>query len=259
MRPKGTRKGVALVLLLQVICLLLTQARAAWLAFVGSVSLFLLLTTLQRPLRHRLLMLASFWLVSATLFIVLNQFVFSPYTRASQPLPSSQASGAELRAESVNRRFIIWRSTLRLIPERWLLGYGPETFLTTFAAHYPPGSLYDGTDVIIDDPHNLLLEHLFAVGLLGLTTFIIVCARLYAMLFRTFCHNPNKRIQLLAAALLSAASAFLIQAQFNPDVDRADGTLLACLGPQRRLYTFESHHPERSRFASISRLGMREK
>lgn len=58
--------GMALVLLLQVICLLLTQARAAWLAFVGSTSLFLLLAAHHRPLRHRLLILVSFWLVSAS-------------------------------------------------------------------------------------------------------------------------------------------------------------------------------------------------
>ena len=55
------------------------------------------------------------------------------------------------------RRLIIWRAAWPLIAERPLLGYGLETFVTVFNSRHPPGLFYDGTDALVDAPHNQLL------------------------------------------------------------------------------------------------------
>jgi len=215
-RGYGWSLRYTLVLILQVICLLLTWARAAWLSFLGGCLVFLCLLAWRW----------RSWVLLAISIVVLiaGSWLFALMNHTSLPrqaINDSRSSGPsfdELRTASVDRRFIIWRSTLTLIPARWLLGYGPETFVTIFSSRYPPGSLYEGTDVLVDDPHNLILNQLMAIGLVGLLAFLEIIVRFYGTVFDAFSRGMNRWIEAITAATLGSATAFLIQAQFNPQV-----------------------------------------
>jgi O-antigen ligase len=208
----------ALVLSLQIACLLATLARAAWLGFLGGCTAFLWLLALRRrnwrPAAASLPVLA----VGLLLFALMSG-VWTPQPADVEYGEHAQGPAFhELRAESLDRRRIIWQSTLELIPERWILGYGPETFEMVFSSRYPPGSLYEGTDVIVDDAHNLFLGQMMDTGVIGtLTLGWLIVAFLVTMLnaLRT---TENRYTQTIVAALLGSGTAFLIQAQFNPDV-----------------------------------------
>jgi O-antigen ligase len=106
---------------------------------------------------------------------------------------------------------------LPLIAERPLLGYGPESFVQVFNERYPPGSLYDGSDVIVDDPHNLFLELLMATGLVGMLAWLALLGTLAWQIHRRW-RSASSRRQLSVAACLSGLVAYLVQAQFTPDV-----------------------------------------
>ncbi len=216
--PTGQVAGArrfGLILFLQVACLALTLARGAWLGLtVGCVSLLVLLAIRWRERR--------FWL-AATLALAIGGVVFAALTFVRLPAGGQQATAAgmsypELRVESAWRRSVIWQHALALAPQRWPLGYGPATFQQVFASHYPAGTLYQGADAVVDDPHNLLLERLLATGLLGLAAYAGVVAAFYgtglALLRRSF----NRRHDALLAAALASVAAYLTQAQFNPDV-----------------------------------------
>jgi O-antigen ligase len=217
LRPvDGTQRlRYTIILLLQMSCLLLTQARAAWLGFTVGCLLFLALLA-RRWRSWPLVASFMFVLVAGSLFFVrMSGAVAANATEVSQ---SQAPSFSELREASADRRIIIWQNTLRLIPARWLLGYGPETYLSVFSSHHPPGTLYDGKDALVDDPHNLLLDQLMAVGVVGFLAFVWTIVRFYRVALRTFGREKNRWGETTVAAILASATAFLVQAQFTPDV-----------------------------------------
>ncbi|MCB0204428.1 MAG: O-antigen ligase family protein [Anaerolineae bacterium] len=212
--PPASRRFL-LILLLQVACLLLTLARGAWLGLtVGCVVLLAVLAIRWRERR--------FWLAAAVALAVggavLIALTFVHLPAGSQQAISAEITYPELRTESALRRNVIWQHALALVPARWPLGYGPATFEQVFSVHYPPGSLYQGTDVVVDDPHNLLLERLLATGFLGLAAFTAVIIAFCKTAAEAWRRRPGRSVDILVAAAVASVAAYLVQAQFNPDV-----------------------------------------
>lgn len=204
-----------IILMLQVVCLALTLARGAWMGLtVGCVSLLVLLAIRWRKRR--------LWL-AAGLALAFGTAVLAALTFVRLPAGAQQASAAgmsypELRVESAWRRRIIWQHALALVPQRWPLGYGPATFQPVFSNHYPPGTLYQGSDAVVDDPHNLLLERLLATGVLGLVAYGSVVIAFYRAGLAHWRRPADRWRDALAAAALASVAAYLTQALFNPDV-----------------------------------------
>jgi putative inorganic carbon (HCO3(-)) transporter len=220
-RHGGARLRYILVLVLQVTCLLLTLARGAWLAFLGGFLVFLWL--LARRWRSWALLAISMivLLVGIWLFVSMNKIGLPQWTmrKTANVSQDSGLSFAELRTASVQARMIIWKGTLSLIPARSLLGYGPETFAAVFSSHYPPElAPFEGPDVVVDDPHNLILDQLAATGIVGLLAFLCVIAGFYRITLGAFSRAMGRPTEATLAAILGSATAFLIQAQFNPDI-----------------------------------------
>ncbi|MEI2692400.1 MAG: O-antigen ligase family protein [Anaerolineae bacterium] len=204
-----------IILILQVVCLALTLARGAWLGLtVGCVVLLALLAIRWRERR--------FWL-AAGLALIIGAVVLAALTFVRLPAGSRQAAAAgmsypELRVESALRRSVIWQHALALAPQRWPLGYGPATFEQVFSSRYPPGTLYQGADAVVDDPHNILLERLLATGVLGLAACAGVVAAFYGTGLALLRRSSDRRTDALLAAALASVAAYLTQALFNPDV-----------------------------------------
>lgn len=204
-----------IILILQVVCLALTLARGAWMGLtVGCVSLLVLLAI--RWHQRRL------WL-AAGLALAVGAAVLAALTFVRLPAGAQQAAAAgmsypELRVESAWRRSIIWQHALALVPQRWPLGYGPATFQPVFSNRYPPGTLYQGSDAVVDDPHNLLLERLLATGVLGLAAYGSVVIAFYSAGLALWRRPADRWRDALAAAALASVAAYLTQALFNPDV-----------------------------------------
>jgi O-antigen ligase len=212
-----------ILLALQSLCLLLTLARAAWLAAAAGAWIFLWLV--PNPPRRKAILLMGVAALLALTVLVGNHLGRSGWPasanastaiRADVAAPEN-AEYADVRTESLARRLIIWRATLPLIVERPILGHGPEMFVTVFNGRYLPGSLYSGRDVIVDDPHNQLLESMIATGLVGTIAWLTLLSILgWGLMVQLRQENTPRRR--LAAACLGALAAYLAQAQFNPDV-----------------------------------------
>lgn len=212
----ATAKAAGAVLVgLQVGCLTLTQARAGWLAFVTGCTVFLVIACRPRGRRTTVLTVALFVVCSSAMFWGLERSLASAGEPSS--LAAEGASTAERREESIDRRYTIWRHTLPLIGERWLAGYGPEMFMPIFNRRYPPGTLYDGSDTLVDDPHNVVLELAVNVGIVGLGAWLLMVCGYFVRLYQWRGEHDLFRRQ-LTAGLAGAMVAYLIQAQLNPDV-----------------------------------------
>lgn len=216
---RGAIAGVGVILLLQCFCLALTQARAGWVAFLGGVILWWWYAPLPQDRRQRIVGLLVFGLICIALFTTVETVV--EQSRAPSSTGSEQnathSTFVERRNTSIDRRWTIWQHTVPLVGERWLLGYGPEMFGDIFHRRYPPGSLYDGADNWVDDPHNLLLDQLMASGMMGAMAWLLLVGLFYRQTVAAAKRSPTSEGQSSAAALLGAMTAYVIQAQFNPD------------------------------------------
>ena len=139
---------------LELIVIVLTQARAAWIAAGVGVSLFLWLTYAPRWSRR------GRWLsglggaagLAGGLVLILQQGI---------------ASGGSIAA-----RWTIWQASLRLLwPHLWL-GYGADTLELTFPSVYPPQLVYyQGRGVVVDRAHNWLLDWSLNYGVVATLVF----------------------------------------------------------------------------------------
>jgi O-antigen ligase len=86
-------------------------------------------------------------------------------------------------------------------------------------AHYPAAlGQYQAAGVVVDDAHNLLLNELMAGGLAGLLALLGVVISFYAATWRAWRRAAERSWQVTLAAALAAMTAWLVQAQFNPQV-----------------------------------------
>lgn len=220
-QDEADRWRYGLIMLLLAICLFGTLARAAWLAFLGGTVLSMWLMAYR--LQSRMLVALSVPLLIAGLAWLLSMNTVSlPFpSRATVPTgtPAAPAPYHEVREAAVGARLVIWRASVSIAAQRWLLGHGPQTFTEVFAEHRPVDlARFEGRDVIIDDPHNILLDHLVGMGIVGLLAFIWLMAAFSRNAFHSFLRTRDTPTAVMLAAAIGSATAFLIQAQFNPSV-----------------------------------------
>jgi len=104
-------------------------------------------------------------------------------------------------------RLLLWRDSLRMAAERWPAGYGPETYIATFALHQSAelGRAYP--DFYHESPHNILLDVLVAQGVAGPLLLLALAASGFAAAWSVR-HNPT------AGALAAGLAAMTIGEQF---------------------------------------------
>ena len=126
---------------LEISVILLTQARAAWVAAAVGISVLWWLYHAPhwtRPMR---------WLS-----VVGGMAAFAGALLLLAPRVLSDGG-------SIGARWTIWQASLRLLwPQLWL-GYGADTLELHFPSVYPPQLVYyQGRGVIVDRAHNWLLD-----------------------------------------------------------------------------------------------------
>jgi O-antigen ligase len=80
-------------------------------------------------------------------------------------------------AGSATSRVFIWRTAAPLVIARPLLGWGPETLAQVYPAYGTPAFLRVFPEaamqhIVVDRPHNDLLQQAIAAGLLGLAAYL---------------------------------------------------------------------------------------
>lgn len=202
------------VLILQVICLIFTLSRGAWLGLLVSCLLFLWLLA-YRWQKKRIIVLSFILLIAGSyLYISMNKgWVLPPPSKYSG---LSDIQVVRTRTASNIGRTLLWRYTIPMISGRYLLGYGPETYTQSFLQYYPPESFPELSGLRAWDPHNIFLYHLTSTGVLGLLAFLYLLFKFYKITFEAFMRETDHHSLITIAAIISSATAFLIQSQFNP-------------------------------------------
>ncbi len=198
LRRRWQQIPIAILLLAEVTVIGLTLVRAAWLAAVVSIGLFVLLWWgTSWPKRRWLGLGLGLTAVSGPLFILLNV----------------------AQSGSLAARFTIWRATLRLIAERPFFGHGPDSLSLIFPRIYPPELVYyQGRDFFVDRAHNLLLDWAVTIGLIGVLAHLLFWSGVLWLVWRTSRQTAAPQHRLLLIATLCALAGNLTNTLTSFDV-----------------------------------------
>jgi O-antigen ligase len=209
----GLKPGCALLLALQIVCLLFTFSRSSWLAFLVSILVFAFLGALGRGKTGRFLI---FVIALTCILLILaglayldpgGLFSYSPLEPVHSFLRGKSAA-AQIRA-------LGWGATVRLIGARPVLGYGPESFALAFAGVYPPRlAIYGGPIATGGRAHNEWLDLAVIIGVPGVALYLLVLAVVFRRGWKAR-DSANPRRQAITIALLSAIAAYLAQNQLS--------------------------------------------
>lgn len=213
------RWPIALLLIGQLLCLTLTEARGAWIGV--SVGLLAFTSVWALNTRNKRLLAISVLIALLALGVVIL------INLSGGPLaPLAQLPGLNRLAElshtsegSTAARLTIWQATVPLIATRPWSGYGPETMRVVFAQVFPPQLIYyQGRHMIVDRAHNLWLDLLMTAGLAGLIAFVALLAGFVWLAWRGLRGAADRWDQARWAAVIGAVVGHLIDLQFGFDL-----------------------------------------
>jgi putative inorganic carbon (HCO3(-)) transporter len=208
------RWAYAVLLVSQVTCLALTQARGAMVGLGAATLAFgLIWAFVRRDYRWALAALAL--LTLAVGFVVLLNWDGGPFAALAR-LPGLERWAALGRIDggSLAARRTIWRATLPLIGDRPWLGYGPETMRPVFARVFPPRLVYyQGRSASIDRAHNLWLDLAMSSGVVGVAAFGALLVGWGWRAWRGLTRASADRERVVWAALMAAVAGHLVDLQ----------------------------------------------
>lgn len=149
-RSRWAAVGFLTLSLLEVIIIILTQAKGAQFAATVGISVYFWLQFAPRwSFRiQKLIVLSGVVGFIGTLFIILQRGINE--------------------GGSIAARWSIWRASLQLLWPRLWLGYGADTLELHFPSVYPPELVYyQGRGVIVDRAHNFLLDWSLSFGVVA--------------------------------------------------------------------------------------------
>ncbi len=119
-------------------------------------------------------------------------------------------------------RGYIWSRTLPLLKNSLIWGYGPDNFTIEFPQDDYIGKIrtsYDGSNRIIDKPHNMYLQLATNTGVLSLLAFLVLSGFYIVQSLSTYIQiNKKNHISFFGAGIFIAIFGYLVASFFNDSV-----------------------------------------
>ena len=155
------------------------------------------------------------WILSGLLAMVVIFVAFSlsfqnsSFVKHSRYL--SRITSLSWRSPTVQTRIWAWQSGLRGWKESAktiIIGWGPENYNTPFAKHFNPKTYVGvGSETLFDRAHNVFIEALVTMGIIGLIAYVYVFTTLLAGLKKLL---PKENFSLYGIALIPLVVAYMI-------------------------------------------------
>ncbi len=217
---KGEKWFYAFVFLLDLLALFSTAVRGSLAAIVIGLALFVFLFSYVGEVGSTVKKVRKLFVWGLGALIVLELFLVfnhnSQFVQNSGYL--SRLSDVSLQTRTVNTRFWAWRAGLEgwiESPKKIMLGWGPENFNIPFSKHFNPKFyLGPGSETLFDRGHNMFVEVLVTMGLIGLAAYLGLFWVLFRVLKNIFSKSNHQEYKVVAAILTSGLVAYLIHNTF---------------------------------------------
>ena len=188
---KAIEKGFyGAVFILGLPVLHMTAVRGSVIAFWGALVILglLYIVFLKNHNKIKYCILAGliiFLALAGFLFINKNQ----PWLKSNDIL--NRLTDISLNASTIQTRLWSWHSGLLGWEERPILGWGPENFVLAHAKYFDPRHFTgSGSETIWDRAHNMVLETLTTMGIIGCLSYLSIFVVIYYLLIK--CFTPLK-------------------------------------------------------------------
>ncbi len=220
--------GYGLLLVVQVVCIYLTQSRGPWLGLgVGVVTFMVALWLLGR--RNDINWMRRVGSVASAIVLILVLFV-GVLNIPDSPIPGALANVPVLgrgieRLSTLTRtedgtgkvRSLIWQGATQLIvsdPLRSIIGWGPESMYVAYNRFYPPElAQVELRNATPDRSHNVEFDQLVTMGALGLLAYYFLVGAFFFFALRLVKRARNVTDQLFAVTLMAAIGSHFVEIQ----------------------------------------------
>ncbi len=172
-------------------CLIYTWARGAWLGFLFSAVVFMLMWNRR-----------TMGVLIAGIFALPVLIPFLP-----ESIVSRFSSIGNLTDTSTNYRVYIWRGSVNMLSDYWLTGIGVGE--EAFGRIYPYYS-FAGIEKA-PHAHNLFLQLFIEVGVFGFALFAALLICLFQSGFSLAKHGEDREVRLIGCGALCGTLAALVQ------------------------------------------------
>ena len=173
-------------------CLVLTWSRGAWLGFIFSFIIFILVKSPD--------FLAGIILLSPAAVLALS---FLRDTNIMQRILSIGSTADSSTAYRVD----IWHGVARFIEDKWLFGIGIGT--EAFSSVFPQYALA-GTETA-PHTHSLYLQLIAETGIFSLISFVLLCLAYFSLVFAYIRRSVGTESRTVSLGFLCGITAFLVQ------------------------------------------------
>lgn len=195
------------------IAALMTAVRGSVLAYAVGITVFAFLWGTYK--RSRFGRLAFSYLVGLAVLFIIFSLLFgnSEFIEKSKYL--SRITDLSLRSQTTETRFWAWEAGLKgwvESPKTVLLGWGPENFNIPFSKNFNPKFYVGpGAETLFDRAHNMFIEILVTMGLVGLLSYLGIFAVLFASLRRWL---RNSELLVYGIGFIPSVIAYIIHNSF---------------------------------------------
>lgn len=196
-----------LILLLEA-CLLITLSRSAWVGIFFALVFWVFMIGPKEILKER----RAWGVIFFAAAILLTVFML-PKRVGHSRVATRAASIVDTKEPGNRSRIENWKSALKMIEDRPILGSGPGTFGLLFPRYKTREfALAIGGGMTAENAHNEFLQIGATRGLLGLGIYLWLLLAIFSMGLKLL-REKKKRTYL--AGVLAGLLALLIQNQFN--------------------------------------------
>ncbi len=204
------------IALLNLIAIIMTAVRGSLFALLASIPLFALLYIISgtsRRLKVGLGAVALILIIGQTILVVGHDSKFV----SSHPL-LSRMSDVSTKTKLAQTRFWAWQAGI----DGWndsaksvIFGWGPENFNVPFSVHFNP-KFYQGpgSETLFDRAHNMFVEVLVTMGLLGFAMYIAMFVVLFRMFWKMYRRPLTPDHRFYAITFASGLVAYMIHNAF---------------------------------------------
>lgn len=217
-------------LIFTTIAILMTAVRGSILGLgIGMLAFALLYFSAYRSKRAKKILLALIGL--AIIFVVLA-LLLKNTSLVQDSRYLRRITDFSLRSYTVQTRFWAWQAGIKgwgENPKTIMLGWGPENFNIPFSKYFNPKFFQGpGSETLFDRAHNMFVEILVTMGLLGLVTYLTIFLVSIKVLWRKI--NENKDQILFGVGFISLLIAYAIHNSFIFDTSANFLTFFTILG-----------------------------
>jgi len=195
------------------VAVLMTAVRGSLLGYAAGLIIFTFLWT--RHYKSRIGRASLKTLIGLIIFWGIFSLIFSdsPFVKNSGYL--SRVTNLSFTAATVQTRFWAWEAGFKGLidsPKTILLGWGPENFNIPFSKNFNPKFFRGpGAETLFDRAHNMFIEVLVTMGIVGFLAYLSIFVTLFSSLRKFLKEND---LVIYGIGLVSATVAYIIHNSF---------------------------------------------